>query len=242
MQEQHHETINWKLSFVLEDGRTLVTDKCILIDDRYVFVDQLPPEGRCGQYRRMQEYWATPFDERFGFSELTVRGDGHYIDPEGVVLNSKYISFLLQRIPEPELWFAKTGGIEDAVCIFRGADRIGLLMPFSSPPPFSAKLIAQAQGGCVSSQYFLGCYYRLGRDGAPKDLAEARTWFLAAARQDHAQANFQLGVMYIQGEGGPEDREKALEFIDRAVGLGFKEATSWRNGLRESLNAKGIRK
>ncbi|WP_372847005.1 hypothetical protein [Pontiella sp.] len=36
------ESINWKLSFVLEGDRPLISDNCILIDDRYVFVDPLP--------------------------------------------------------------------------------------------------------------------------------------------------------------------------------------------------------
>ncbi|WP_372808926.1 hypothetical protein [Pontiella sp.] len=36
------ESINWKLSFVLEGDLLLISDNCILIDDRYVFVDPLP--------------------------------------------------------------------------------------------------------------------------------------------------------------------------------------------------------
>ena len=57
-------TPDWKFSFVLDDGRTLITDKVLLIDDRYVFCDPLPPEGRSRSYRRVYEYWAKPLQRQ----------------------------------------------------------------------------------------------------------------------------------------------------------------------------------
>ena len=145
----------------------------------------------------------------------------------------KYIDFLRLRIPETLLRFAKTGGAEDPVFVFRGEDKIALLMPYRILPPFSAELIARAEAGCAAAQFYLAGIYQIGQDGAPVDYFEAKRWLEAAVEQNHAEATLELGQLYVKGAAGGDDREKALELFDRAIGLGCKEAAYWRNGLRE---------
>lgn len=48
--------------------------------------------------------------------------------------------------------------------------------------------------------------------GIPKDYKEAVKWFLKAAEQGHAAAQFGLGTMYYFGHGVPEDYKEAVKW------------------------------
>jgi TPR repeat protein len=56
--------------------------------------------------------------------------------------------------------------------------------------------------------------------GAPKDFAEARRWFRAAADQDNASAQFSLGVLYDNGYGVPQDYAEAVAWYRKAADHG----------------------
>ena len=49
-------------------------------------------------------------------------------------------------------------------------------------------------------------YYR--GEGVSQNYAEAMRWFQAAADQGHAVSLYNLGMMYRQGKGTTQDREK----------------------------------
>jgi TPR repeat protein len=58
--------------------------------------------------------------------------------------------------------------------------------------------------------------YDLG-EGVPQDLAEAARWYRAAADQDHASAQNNLGLMYDYGEGVEENAAEAVRWYRRAA-------------------------
>jgi len=43
----------------------------------------------------------------------------------------------------------------------------------------------------------------------PQDYKKAVTWYLKVAEQGHAAAQFNLGLMYAHGDGGPKDDKEA---------------------------------
>ena len=45
--------------------------------------------------------------------------------------------------------------------------------------------------------------------GMPQDTTEAAHWFLKAAEQGNAKAQFYMGVCYYEGKGVPQDYAKA---------------------------------
>ena len=54
--------------------------------------------------------------------------------------------------------------------------------------------------------------------------AEQAQWYRRAAEQDHAAAQFCLGVYYYHGDGVEEDKETAVEWYRRAAEQGDPDA------------------
>ncbi len=227
--------MDWKYSFQLDDGKVLITDRCILIDHRYVMPAEMPPAGKAGKHRRAEKYLGLPSLNRFRFDTMATTNDHHAEGPDGLVLNRKYVSFLLERIPPDLLHFGMTGDRKAPVWIYREEEPVGLLMPLLMPPPFDGKLVADAIGGDAEAQYYLGCYYQKEDGPLEKDYVLARKWFEEAAGQNHPKANLSLGLMYVVGNGCGHDHELAMKYLDAALGLGCKEAARWRHMLMEYL-------
>ena len=57
----------------------------------------------------------------------------------------------------------------------------------------------------------------VGGVGVTKDDAEALRWFRLAAEQGHAQAQFNLGIMYNTGRGVPQDNVSAHMWLNLAA-------------------------
>jgi len=231
--------IDWKISFQLDDGRVYVTDKSILLDQRYVFVDPLPPDGtdrsseliRKKNYKRTHAYLGLSAHNSFGMDDLTVGEDGDYDGPEKLVLGVKYISFLLHRIPRDLLRFGMTGDNKKPVRIFRGKEAVGLLMPVIVHPDFGPELIAMAKDGDAEAQCRLGAIYYCGACGAPKDQREAVRWFAKAAGQNHPEALMRMGLAYFLELGVRMDWVKSLLFFEKAIEHGGRKAGLWRRRL-----------
>jgi len=49
-----------------------------------------------------------------------------------------------------------------------------------------------------------------------RDFAAAHAWYLCAARQGHARAQFNLGLMYAAGQGLARDLVQAWCWLQRA--------------------------
>lgn len=81
-----------------------------------------------------------------------------------------------------------------------------------------------AVSGDPYAQQSLGSMYRLGNPGVPKNRALALRWLAAAANQGNVRAQYALGTMYGQGEGGPIDHSKAIKWFLKAAEQGHAES------------------
>ena len=76
-------------------------------------------------------------------------------------------------------------------------------------------LLGKAESGEAIAQYKVAGIYETGSDVVPKNLIEAARWYTMAAEQDHAQAQYNLGMMYQSGHGVGEDANQANKWFDR---------------------------
>jgi len=95
------------------------------------------------------------------------------------------------------------------------------------------KLRKDADAGDVKAQNILGVMYFTGevisKDATGKilsnDASTAAAWFHRSALQGYAEAQFNLGLMYANGEGGlAKDTVKAVEFFRKAAIQGNADA------------------
>ena len=61
------------------------------------------------------------------------------------------------------------------------------------------------------AQVYLGDIYNFG-DGVVQDDGRAFKLYRQAARQGHANSQFNLGVMYREGRGCEQSHERAVEW------------------------------
>jgi uncharacterized protein len=86
-----------------------------------------------------------------------------------------------------------------------------------------------------------------GNGVLPSDPNEARAMLQKAAEANSAEAQFQLGVMYAEGTGGPKDDVAARGQFEKAAAQGHAEALDWlgafvlsgRGGPQDTAAAKG---
>ncbi len=227
------------------DDRTYATDKCILLDQRYAFLDLLPPDGtdkndeqiRIRNYERIHAYWALSACNTFGFSDLSVMDSGSYAGPDELILNPKYISFLLRRIPKELLRFGMTGANNKPVRLYRGKDPIGLLMPVVTPPSITDR----AESGDSKAQYLLGFLQILGGSAVTPRVMQGLNLLSKAALQDCPDSLCLLGSFYFSGKFLPQDSVRALVLFERAIDLGSKDAIRRRTRLINSMTPRQYR-
>lgn len=91
--------------------------------------------------------------------------------------------------------------------------------PDLDPPLNFEELKEKAQKGDKESQAKLGTIYAQG-----KDFEEAKKWWELAAAQDHAGAQFNLGLMHVQGVGVEKDSAKAFQWFKLSAEQGNPDA------------------
>ena len=84
---------------------------------------------------------------------------------------------------------------------------------------------ALANKGDAFAQVSLGLIYDSGELGVPKNHKTAFKWFSLAAKQGYAPAQFNVGVMYANGEGVQESTTNATFWFSNAARQGDLEAT-----------------
>ncbi|MEO6873904.1 MAG: lipase maturation factor family protein [Opitutaceae bacterium] len=90
--------------------------------------------------------------------------------------------------------------------------------------PFE-QLLVKAQFGNADAQSSLGYLYISGEDPAVrKNATEARRWFELAAAQGLAGAQFNLALIYANGDGGPADPRQAAHWCRLAAEQGLSAA------------------
>lgn len=86
------------------------------------------------------------------------------------------------------------------------------------------QLRAAAVAGDAWAQLNLGAAYDHGIAGVAADAAQARIWYLAAAQQGVAEAQFNLAHCLATGHGGATDPVAARVWMRRAAVQGLADA------------------
>jgi len=91
------------------------------------------------------------------------------------------------------------------------------------------------QRGWADSQFQLGNHYFTGAEGCEQSYDLALKWYLRAASQGHAKAQFALGYCYEFGEGIEQNQAEALFWYYAAYNNGDEMATERIKDLEEEL-------
>jgi uncharacterized protein len=73
-----------------------------------------------------------------------------------------------------------------------------------------------------------------GNDGVASDPAQARALLAKAADTNSAEAQFQLGLMYANGVGGPQDDVAARALFEKAAAQNHAGALEWAGSFAEA--------
>jgi TPR repeat protein len=91
-----------------------------------------------------------------------------------------------------------------------------------------------AEKGYARAQTQLASMYEKGR-GVPQNWEKSFYWFLQAANQDHAPAQYNIGyAYYLGGRGIAKDIDQAFIWYKKSADQGY-EATQCNVGKNESL-------
>jgi len=96
----------------------------------------------------------------------------------------------------------------------------------ASPAETMRELLAKAQEGDAAAQVEVGKIYREGRKDVPVDYFKAYEWLNKAAQQDNAEAMYQIGDMYHNGEIGPLALHNGYG-VRGPSSYNYEKATSW---------------
>ncbi len=78
-------------------------------------------------------------------------------------------------------------------------------------------LLVRAEAGEVDAQQDLAALLATNSDGLGPDLQQGRHWYQRAAEQNLQNAQYNLGLMMLEGEGGPVDTVQGLSWLERAA-------------------------
>jgi len=78
-----------------------------------------------------------------------------------------------------------------------------------------------------------GDIFFAGRETVPKDYLQAVKFYERAAAKDDPHALARLGQAYLEGLGVPADREKALQYLEKAAAQGSAEARALLKGQQD---------
>jgi len=81
--------------------------------------------------------------------------------------------------------------------------------------------------------------YLLGQ-GVPQDTAKALAWYRKAAEQGHANAQYDLGLMYSEGKSVPQDYVGAHMWFSLAAAQGVRMATQFRKDVTSNMTPDQI--
>jgi TPR repeat protein len=93
---------------------------------------------------------------------------------------------------------------------------------------------APAASGNANAQALLARAYFEGQ-GAPRNDALALSWAQKAAKANHRDGYYFLGLLTLNGRGVRRDITQAANYLDRAIALGSMEARSARGGIETIL-------
>ena len=94
-------------------------------------------------------------------------------------------------------------------------------------PAMLSKLKTDANAGIAAAQYWYGTLFDPSEpvtSATQKSWANAKYWYLKAAEQGYADAQYNLGVMYDQGQGVPQNEAEAAKWYRNAAKQGVADA------------------
>ena len=99
-----------------------------------------------------------------------------------------------------------------------------------------ALLLKAGQMGSLEAQRDLGALFATGDWTGPRDVVRAAEWYRRAAERGHADAEYNLGFMYLLGEGVQTDPDEGLRWLRRSADQGGETAIRlladlYRNGI-----------
>jgi TPR repeat protein len=101
-----------------------------------------------------------------------------------------------------------------------------------------------AEEGDANAQFQLGNLYYTGRarPAIPQNYKKAYEFFLQAARQGHAAAQHNVAVLFLRGQGVPQDGDKAAAWFMLAAAHGSRSAAKVVARLQAELEPQRYRK
>ncbi|MDD5262633.1 MAG: DUF3592 domain-containing protein [Methylacidiphilales bacterium] len=92
-------------------------------------------------------------------------------------------------------------------------------------PQLGNRLLREAaEKGDAKDQVYVAIWYLTGKEGYPKNPAEAAKWFRKAADQGDAEAQNWLAVLYNSGNGVEKNTTLAFEWLNKAGAQGEPHA------------------
>ncbi len=96
-----------------------------------------------------------------------------------------------------------------------------------------------AKQGYVKAQLMLGMMYGKGEAPGGRDYEKAAKWLeLSKDDQEFPIGKAFLGMMYMRGDGVPQDKDKGMKYIEEAAALGDPTALGVLRGLAERADKK----
>jgi len=128
-------------------------------------------------------------------------------------LNKELESFIngSSGIRTPAVYAAIFGVIIIAISLIQGLDtQTNQSLEPSLPRP--------------SNLHYMGSAYRIGRSGREQDYERAIYWYRRAIEQNYAPSQFNLGLMYANGQGVEQSYTEAVYWFRKAAGQGHSSA------------------
>jgi TPR repeat protein len=128
-----------------------------------------------------------------------------------------------QKITEAEVEDALKHAEAGEAIDFRSAHEVALERIFLGDFQGALALARPAaEDGDPQAQHLLGSAYLEGAAwGLTEDPQEAASWFKKAANQNYAPSQYQLGVLYYEGSGVPQNRKEAKHLLRKASAQGL---------------------
>ena len=98
---------------------------------------------------------------------------------------------------------------------------------------------AKAEAGDPFYQCAVGEVFDFGLFGLPKDANEAVKWYRKAAQQNFAQAEYDLGSCYAEGQGVMKDDAEAVKWYRKAADQNLPKA-EYNLGVEYYFGRKGV--
>ena len=101
-----------------------------------------------------------------------------------------------------------------------------------------------AEEGDANAQFQLGNLYYTGRarPAIPQNYKKAYEYFLQAAKQGLAAAQHNVAVLFLRGQGVPQDGDKAAAWFMLAAAHGSRSAMKVVARLKADLNPQRYRR